>query len=111
MPSHIQHTSPHRLKRRLHPVLIALVALAATMATSAASPFSSNWGGASMPNGLTAAPTGAFASQWRSCSRSDREPAGTDEPNPRRVGRCVRKERSADRGPPTAGQETEQPCR
>ena len=36
MPRHILLTSPHRLKRLLHSVVIALVALGATMATHAA---------------------------------------------------------------------------
>ena len=35
-PRHIPHTSPHRLERLRHPVVIALIALAAIMAPSAA---------------------------------------------------------------------------
>ena len=35
MPRHIPHTSPHRLKRLLHSVVIALIALGATMAPHA----------------------------------------------------------------------------
>ena len=36
MPRHIPHRSPHRLKRLLHPVAFALIALVATMAPHAA---------------------------------------------------------------------------